>query len=149
MYIYIYIYIYTSECACVYLHTFLYKYTPIYAKYIRKITRPLLKIIYFNSKLPCPPRVKNILQSFSRVKDFISIFILEFLNGVTVMKLNLSLRGIRGFNTFSKCIYPKVNMIALQGFELAYLKVAVQYFDHYATRTSLLRRCLSWSILFI
>ena len=43
---------------------------------------------------------------------------------------------IRGFYTFPKGIYPKVNVIARLEFELAYYDSAVYRFNHYIMRTS-------------
>ena len=41
----------------------------------------------------------------------------------------------KGVHTFPKGIRAKVNVIALLEFELAYNDSAVQYFNHYTTRT--------------
>ena len=38
-------------------------------------------------------------------------------------------------HTFPKCISPKVNVIAWLEFDLDYIEVAVQYFNHYVTGT--------------
>ena len=39
----------------------------------------------------------------------------------------------KGIHTFTRGISPKVNVMAWQGFELAYFEVAVQRFSHFVT----------------
>ena len=40
----------------------------------------------------------------------------------------------KGFHTFPRCIFPKVNLISLQEFELAQNDSAVKRFNNYTSR---------------